>query len=404
MDQTGSARSYPSSTTARCRRERKAQGPENGQTKARNSHKGCRTKGRRMGGSKTHGSGKENQEGLERSGKRRQQRSKSTGERNETGKQRRSPQPPPHSKAPKALKKRREKAQHGNPVTAAGRQSGHTAPRQGQQAGGDDGCAPCTQGACTQGRCTARRGGGGLACQRRGPGRGRAGRASERRWPTRTGTSGVRVGGRRWALLGGEAAAQDHRRSTTHPTPPRPIPNTPVPLSSTRTPTREASTRRRDPPRPPQRPVRRPMSFNRAPHEASPESVGAFHGGRVTFHTEIHEDKSYRRIRASPLLTTPPPATTRHHLSKGGRATTQKPERHSPEYRSTAKAPRGSPDQPPEGQPAGSPVYNIWTALPPLAEWIRRGQPAHTSPQRPPGAERTGRHKGRKRTGRNSGN
>eukprot|EP00955_Chlamydomonas_euryale_P091537 364631-Chlamydomonas_euryale.AAC.20 len=28
MDQTGSARSYPTSTTARCRRERKAQGPE----------------------------------------------------------------------------------------------------------------------------------------------------------------------------------------------------------------------------------------------------------------------------------------------------------------------------------------------------------------------------------------
>eukprot|EP00955_Chlamydomonas_euryale_P040789 351809-Chlamydomonas_euryale.AAC.3 len=35
-------------------------------------------------------------------------------------------------------------------------------------------------------------------------------------------------------------------------------------------------------------------------------------------------------------------------------------------------------------------------AQPPLAEWIRRGQPAHTPPQRPPGAERKGRHKGRK--------
>eukprot|EP00955_Chlamydomonas_euryale_P050125 354469-Chlamydomonas_euryale.AAC.1 len=33
---------------------------------------------------------------------------------------------------------------------------------------------------------------------------------------------------------------------------------------------------------------------------------------------------------------------------------------------------------------------------PPLAEWIRRGQSAHTPPQRPPGAERKGRHKGRK--------
>eukprot|EP00955_Chlamydomonas_euryale_P104386 365562-Chlamydomonas_euryale.AAC.11 len=36
----------------------------------------------------------------------------------------------------------------------------------------------------------------------------------------------------------------------------------------------------------------------------------------------------------------------------------------------------------------------LWTAQPPLAEWIRRGQPAHTPP---PGAERKGRHKGRKR-------
>eukprot|EP00955_Chlamydomonas_euryale_P077319 362916-Chlamydomonas_euryale.AAC.1 len=41
-------------------------------------------------------------------------------------------------------------------------------------------------------------------------------------------------------------------------------------------------------------------------------------------------------------------------------------------------------------------VLQLWTAQPPLAEWIRRGQPAHTPPQRPPGAERKGRHKGRK--------
>eukprot|EP00955_Chlamydomonas_euryale_P064126 358859-Chlamydomonas_euryale.AAC.18 len=42
-------------------------------------------------------------------------------------------------------------------------------------------------------------------------------------------------------------------------------------------------------------------------------------------------------------------------------------------------------------------VLQLWTAQPPLAEWIRRGQPAHTPPQRPPGAERKGRHKGRKK-------
>eukprot|EP00955_Chlamydomonas_euryale_P055073 356027-Chlamydomonas_euryale.AAC.1 len=41
-------------------------------------------------------------------------------------------------------------------------------------------------------------------------------------------------------------------------------------------------------------------------------------------------------------------------------------------------------------------VLQPWTAQPPLAEWIRRGQPAHTPPQRPPGAERKRRHKGRK--------
>eukprot|EP00955_Chlamydomonas_euryale_P065637 359295-Chlamydomonas_euryale.AAC.8 len=41
-------------------------------------------------------------------------------------------------------------------------------------------------------------------------------------------------------------------------------------------------------------------------------------------------------------------------------------------------------------------VLQLWTAQPPLAEWIRRGQPAHTPPQRPLGAARKGRHKGRK--------
>eukprot|EP00955_Chlamydomonas_euryale_P014873 159820-Chlamydomonas_euryale.AAC.5 len=38
----------------------------------------------------------------------------------------------------------------------------------------------------------------------------------------------------------------------------------------------------------------------------------------------------------------------------------------------------------------------LWTAQPTIAEWIRRGQPAHTPPQRPPAAEREGRHKSRK--------
>eukprot|EP00955_Chlamydomonas_euryale_P116758 366437-Chlamydomonas_euryale.AAC.4 len=32
MDQTGSPRSYPTSTTARCRKDRKAQGPEKDRT------------------------------------------------------------------------------------------------------------------------------------------------------------------------------------------------------------------------------------------------------------------------------------------------------------------------------------------------------------------------------------
>eukprot|EP00955_Chlamydomonas_euryale_P035675 350197-Chlamydomonas_euryale.AAC.5 len=42
-------------------------------------------------------------------------------------------------------------------------------------------------------------------------------------------------------------------------------------------------------------------------------------------------------------------------------------------------------------------MSQLWTAQPPPAEWIRRGQSAHTPPQRPPGAEGKGRHKGRKR-------
>eukprot|EP00955_Chlamydomonas_euryale_P111871 366095-Chlamydomonas_euryale.AAC.16 len=48
-------------------------------------------------------------------------------------------------------------------------------------------------------------------------------------------------------------------------------------------------------------------------------------------------------------------------------------------------------------------VLQLWTAQPPLAEWIRRGQPAHTPPQRPPGAERKGRHKGCRVSVRDSG-
>eukprot|EP00955_Chlamydomonas_euryale_P052838 355292-Chlamydomonas_euryale.AAC.7 len=40
-------------------------------------------------------------------------------------------------------------------------------------------------------------------------------------------------------------------------------------------------------------------------------------------------------------------------------------------------------------------LLQLWTAQPPPAEWIRRGQLAHTPPQRPPGAERKGRNKGR---------
>eukprot|EP00955_Chlamydomonas_euryale_P070024 360643-Chlamydomonas_euryale.AAC.12 len=54
--------------------------------------------------------------------------------------------------------------------------------------------------------------------------------------------------------------------------------------------------------------------------------------------------------------------------------------------------------------PASACVYvmlQLWILQPPLAEWIRRGQPAHTPPQRPPVAEGKGKlkHKGRKRDG-----
>eukprot|EP00955_Chlamydomonas_euryale_P051903 355005-Chlamydomonas_euryale.AAC.3 len=40
MDQIGSAHSYPTSTTARCRRDQKSQGPEKGHTKTENAHEG----------------------------------------------------------------------------------------------------------------------------------------------------------------------------------------------------------------------------------------------------------------------------------------------------------------------------------------------------------------------------
>eukprot|EP00955_Chlamydomonas_euryale_P022236 235131-Chlamydomonas_euryale.AAC.1 len=36
------------------------------------------------------------------------------------------------------------------------------------------------------------------------------------------------------------------------------------------------------------------------------------------------------------------------------------------------------------GDQSVSVKLHLWTALPPLAEGIRRGQPAHTPPQRPP--------------------
>eukprot|EP00955_Chlamydomonas_euryale_P090487 364547-Chlamydomonas_euryale.AAC.9 len=45
MDQTGSACSYATSATAWCRRERKAQGREKGQTTTRNGQEGSRMKG-----------------------------------------------------------------------------------------------------------------------------------------------------------------------------------------------------------------------------------------------------------------------------------------------------------------------------------------------------------------------
>eukprot|EP00955_Chlamydomonas_euryale_P048356 353939-Chlamydomonas_euryale.AAC.27 len=36
-------------------------------------------------------------------------------------------------------------------------------------------------------------------------------------------------------------------------------------------------------------------------------------------------------------------------------------------------------------------MLQLWTVQPPTVEWIRRGQPAHSPPQRPPGAEGKGR-------------
>eukprot|EP00955_Chlamydomonas_euryale_P042682 352398-Chlamydomonas_euryale.AAC.6 len=47
-------------------------------------------------------------------------------------------------------------------------------------------------------------------------------------------------------------------------------------------------------------------------------------------------------------------------------------------------------------------MLQLWTAQPPPAERIRRVQPAHTSPQRPPGAEGKVRHKGRKGTNKDT--
>eukprot|EP00955_Chlamydomonas_euryale_P059367 357369-Chlamydomonas_euryale.AAC.3 len=61
MDQTGSARSHPTSMTTNCRRERKAQGPERGQIKTGNGPDGCMTRGGGKGGSKTQGREKGNQ-------------------------------------------------------------------------------------------------------------------------------------------------------------------------------------------------------------------------------------------------------------------------------------------------------------------------------------------------------
>eukprot|EP00955_Chlamydomonas_euryale_P050560 354583-Chlamydomonas_euryale.AAC.2 len=80
MDQMGATRSYPSSTIARCRRERKAQGPEKGQTTTGNGHEGCRTEWGRTGGSKTHRREKENREGLERNLRRKSRKDWKGGE------------------------------------------------------------------------------------------------------------------------------------------------------------------------------------------------------------------------------------------------------------------------------------------------------------------------------------
>eukprot|EP00955_Chlamydomonas_euryale_P071322 361035-Chlamydomonas_euryale.AAC.4 len=58
MDQTGSTRLYLTSTTARCRKDRKAQGPEKDKTKQRK----LKEKGRK--GKKKHGNGPEEERSL----------------------------------------------------------------------------------------------------------------------------------------------------------------------------------------------------------------------------------------------------------------------------------------------------------------------------------------------------
>eukprot|EP00955_Chlamydomonas_euryale_P000294 3492-Chlamydomonas_euryale.AAC.1 len=58
MDQTGITRSYPTSTTARCGKDRKAQGPEMDRTKQRK----LKEKGRK--GEKKRGNGPEEERSL----------------------------------------------------------------------------------------------------------------------------------------------------------------------------------------------------------------------------------------------------------------------------------------------------------------------------------------------------
>eukprot|EP00955_Chlamydomonas_euryale_P068395 360114-Chlamydomonas_euryale.AAC.1 len=176
MDQTGSARSYPTSRTARCRRDRKAQGPE----------KGRRTQGtdRREAGRK--GTGRE--EARPKEGRRKTGRTGKGGEsenrkgtrarKDKTRQRGRAEAPPPSAKrrcAEGALIKRREKARYpGRTGRQAGRANGAEAVR------GRTGMRAGTVGAH---RVDARpnEGGGGPVCQRRG--RGGAGRVIERRNP-----------------------------------------------------------------------------------------------------------------------------------------------------------------------------------------------------------------------------